>query len=1072
MGNEISHLEGALKAEKREVRASDEPSDLSLDELGGWDRPPIKRGDSLNKKLEWLQQAVKEQADLMEHELFKMPETNRPMPKPRTEKEGEEQNRRPWVGNYVKSDPLKRTRTVPRLSSWNIRGETSTVKGNTLDSRENKGKQKLPRVSSGNYQEIMGIKVPTWRINVERAKKKAYLYLKTIMMDVRHRKSYATSIREDSVPAYVMMALGKSAPSFCRHQAIYCNFVSEEGRKNPILVALEKGRRWKRNALRKKNQGKKPVLADKSQNGNEEEDESRPPSPSPKSLIANQIQGLISRIEESARQSGGLCRDDEQKLDYELEIAGKLAIQFSEYDNVLQRLRSVNEEEAARKLMSLMNDSRLMMQMHANRANARWVEEAEWVSPHVYDPSSLVLGRADSRLYKQIVKSMLEEGKIALQLIDAGEEMPTNSDADDGTLSSALTIDLWKPLQDFYPWKVPLGDRLEGLSVFSRRLLQSVVDIQKIAGVGAVKKLKVILCIDEDEEPAIRELLPKMKFYGLTPENVIIIKIPRYPGVLHNMQDSQMTSVQGSPRLLAGTGWGVLALKWPGVAFTVDPQTSRSNPLDGTVLQWLASVEVEWINTQLIFDWERFGPDTTINMDFCATAIYCNDDRNANMAMEVIRSGSAGNARSHMSLVLGRKENNRDSCNLKITDLQTPKTRMLMMQAESEENVVTCTHRYMIKTKTLQEIVLGAHTFRPDIEVHGQLCYLSFNLADLSSAPGAHCAAIIGQSKGPCLKTTVYKKLWYHDIGPHLAHQDIQSAFQLAAISSSTDQAPVVVKSKMQTNKKGSVIVIFVVDNLVSKMAHRTVRLFLRSEMDELHIVTSIVGDESGDKANELLGSFQDNFARNKVIHKVLKRGQAKVLDVMEQYVKEVSADLVVIGSEQLSKNVSEVMGSFAMTVVKSLTFIPVLVVKVNTSGDCHKPQETYGRPAVRCMFEVRPTCRPLLDFTLDKLDHSMDKMYLAKPRAIDNNGLETPAAQRMLSTFADQVTANEFAVIRRPLRGEPTKSLTQAVSADKIDILAVQAPGGKSTPPHIINLLRAAKSSVLVFRTHEQTNS
>jgi len=36
-------------------REGAERSGLSLDELGGWDRPAIKRGDSLNKKLEWLE---------------------------------------------------------------------------------------------------------------------------------------------------------------------------------------------------------------------------------------------------------------------------------------------------------------------------------------------------------------------------------------------------------------------------------------------------------------------------------------------------------------------------------------------------------------------------------------------------------------------------------------------------------------------------------------------------------------------------------------------------------------------------------------------------------------------------------------------------------------------------------------------------------------------------------------------------------------------------------------------------------------------------------------------------------
>ena len=57
----------------------------------------------------------------------------------------------------------------------------------------------------------------------------------------------------------------------------------------------------------------------------------------------------------------------------------------------------------------------------------------------------------------------------------------------------------------------------------------------------------------------------------------------------------------------------------------------------------------------------------------------------------------------------------------------------------------------------------------------------------------------------------------------------------------------------------------------------------------------------------------------------------------MEQYARSVSGDVVVVGSEQLSNQAAEVMGSFCMTVVKTLTFLPVLVVKVNTVGESHR---------------------------------------------------------------------------------------------------------------------------------------
>lgn len=101
-------------------------------------------------------------------------------------------------------------------------------------------------------------------------------------------------------------------------------------------------------------------------------------------------------------------------------------------------------------------------------------------------------------------------------------------------------------------------------------------------------------------------------------------------------------------------------------------------------------------------------------------------------------------------------------------------------------------------------IQLGAHTVRPDVEVHGQYAYLTFNLADLSSAPGAQCAAIVVNSTGPSLKTKVYKKALYHDVGPQLALQDSQPAFQLNAVRCSSASAPIVVKSKMLSNQKGT----------------------------------------------------------------------------------------------------------------------------------------------------------------------------------------------------------------------------------------------------------------------------
>jgi len=58
----------------------------------------------------------------------------------------------------------------------------------------------------------------------------------------------------------------------------------------------------------------------------------------------------------------------------------------------------------------------LMMKMLINRANARWAESVEWSVPYIYDPGSLVIGRADLRIYKQVMLDLFQEGKVVQEI--------------------------------------------------------------------------------------------------------------------------------------------------------------------------------------------------------------------------------------------------------------------------------------------------------------------------------------------------------------------------------------------------------------------------------------------------------------------------------------------------------------------------------------------------------------------------------------------------------------------------------------------------------------------------------
>lgn len=66
-----------------------------------------------------------------------------------------------------------------------------------------------------------------------------------------------------------------------------------------------------------------------------------------------------------------------------------------------------------------------------------------------------------------------------------------------------------------------------------------------------------------------------------------------------------------------------------------------------------------------------------------------------------------------INLVLGNQHNSRDCCAIKATDLQTPFTRKLIMEAERNGSLVSCQHRYMFKTTALDDMTVSHYPLLP-----------------------------------------------------------------------------------------------------------------------------------------------------------------------------------------------------------------------------------------------------------------------------------------------------------------------------------------------------------------------
>jgi hypothetical protein len=148
--------------------------------------------------------------------------------------------------------------------------------------------------------------------------------------------------------------------------------------------------------------------------------------------------------------------------------------------------------EVEAKMDSTLAALALRLQMFANQANGRWINTCRVESPFVYHPTTSRTLRSDYRLRLPHLTEMLTAGQLVLQFIESGEDV-VGLDERTGELTRVALAhcDLWQPIGQFFPHRLPIGDRVEGISVIGRMLLAALEGVIITAGPGALLKLKV-----------------------------------------------------------------------------------------------------------------------------------------------------------------------------------------------------------------------------------------------------------------------------------------------------------------------------------------------------------------------------------------------------------------------------------------------------------------------------------------------------------------------------------------------------------------------------------------------------
>ncbi|KAL3141324.1 hypothetical protein ABBQ32_004910 [Trebouxia sp. C0010 RCD-2024] len=1025
-----------------------------LDKLGGKNRPPVKRGDSLKMKLQWLEEGLQHTQKIATASLkkddnnakweLKQQEKRKHLPKVapmafgrRIGEGGEAGPRKALVdsGLSVRSLGLNSARATPDELA---RSEASSPRSGSQGSRASPTSSAAPSGGSssplgpgalspynapmpaGKRQSIvmlrrgsmarkslmgaqlgLGKGIPQWRQNITRAKTKFRAVMKAMPALKRAIKSKGSNIpRLDSFGLMLESALGTDLERFGDYQTRLVKL-------NPKLA-----------------EGVAPAAPSTN---------NTPVSAAP----VNATSGTVPPA-----------------------------------DHTDATTPEADAEERAKALN--------MMRMLANRQNSRWLEAKEWDMPYTFDATKFptLLGGEEYSKYKQQVVDMLKAGQLVVQMLAAEEtiSMP------DGSRKATFTQETW----DMVRWCCPnrllaTGERIDGLSIGGRQLLALRLAVEKLAGSEAVGKMTLLLHLAEEmEEPVLADLRAH-NLYGFDRENFIIVPQVRRFGYRFHADGKRFDRVTDSEAWLSGSGYALQQLTWDREAYIMANNYTARSFLPGSVMEHLKAKNVQWMVSGRTADLARCGIEGALEVDCLAYTLKLAQERGANMSCEVKAVEGLIAARQQNSVMVSTKGDTRaqrlpkETCrfgtDLKFADLQSVKSTKWINDfvASSNNQLVVSTDRYIFQMSALVTLLSkGPQGFHADIDLHGQQVYLSFHMADLTAAPQACCAPLL--SKLPLLTVRTHKQV--DEAVPLLVAQDKNPAFHkvvsgLKAVHPPRNPMGLRVQPANLTKPKqeaapvqqGLSIMVFVSDNEASQHAVNLAAALARQDVDSVHVMHACTNEGTIPDAQKLMARFTQGLS-SKINSEVMVRGTQSVVDCLLDYAAKHKAGLIVMGSQQMTKGDAALTSSITLAVLKR-TDAPVVVTKPSTPV----PLECMSR-GMRAMLAVEHTARPLLKWLNTHLITVPrgDKLFLARVGAKDAKAQEDHTTKQMLEQFAD-LAGKKVHVEKRSLVGAQLEAFGAAVRQDDVHLLAIAVPHNQPVPQQAIDMLRTAKAAVLLMK-------
>ncbi|GAX77901.1 hypothetical protein CEUSTIGMA_g5343.t1 [Chlamydomonas eustigma] len=538
--------------------------------------------------------------------------------------------------------------------------------------------------------------------------------------------------------------------------------------------------------------------------------------------------------------------------------------------------------------------------------------------------------------------------------------------------------------------------------------------------------------------------------------------------------------------------------------------------LYGSALDYLIAKGAVWLMTRRLNDLGMYSSENMLDLDSLAFTAFLADQQGANMFIHV----DSLNSFSFVGvdgLVLSQhegpeaercKRTPQHAVEIKTYDLMTPNMTILTeeLRIKNKGKMVCSTNRYTTSLKHLKKIMISPQIFKPSLENTPQgLLRVVLSMADITAHELTKCLAMtnreiakffcdIGDAEdlysviveqdhnatfrkmiGNLMYSSGLKALWGRLPGKKITAPKIVPASKvdrsIAARMQSGDIGNKSVSKEgeeddapRRVEEDGKKVVLLVADNAATKLGAQLILGLLNAAKDVVYLLT-VATVQQEEEAREICAQYETIvkgcLCKAEVV--VLKKGSESLVQHIDDYVENIGADLVVIGSKTLSKGNSSIpVASMTIGILKKLKK-PILVVKSTSKNAVIQ----WDRDKIKAMVLVDATCRPMVLYVCSKLLNAArrDKIFLARTNTVDSANKETTSTRRLFKSCIDIASSKEIGAIKKPLDGSFEDEGCKIADVEEIQIMAVQAFPGQPVQPFIFKLLTHSKSAVLVYK-------